>query len=141
MTAPMRSCAAAPAPSPSESGRSMTWSPSAALRLARPPSPADRRARAQAVLPQPSGSRFQTHWFLYLLFPWHIHKTVPEPFSYPARRFLHARDLRRLHSLHRCSTHPVNGHRPRGWTSDLFSSQPRPELGGSPVESCLHPWR
>jgi hypothetical protein len=29
----------------------------------------------------------------------------------------------------------------RGWTSDLFSSQPRPELGGSPVDTCLHPWQ
>ncbi len=30
---------------------------------------------------------------------------------------------------------------PKRLNSDLFSSQPRPELGGSPVESCLHPWR
>jgi hypothetical protein len=45
-----------------------------------------------------------------------------------------------LHSLHRLGTRLVNGHRPRGWTSDLFSSQPRPELGGSPVESWLHPY-
>jgi hypothetical protein len=35
---------------------------------------------------------------------------------------------------------PVNGHRNRGWTSDLFSSQPRPELGGSPVNTWLHPY-
>jgi hypothetical protein len=34
---------------------------------------------------------------------------------------------------------PVNGHRPRGWTSDLFPFQPRSELGGSPVDTCLHP--
>jgi hypothetical protein len=67
-------------------------------------------------------------------------RTVPELFSYPARRFLHARDQRRLHSLHRCGTRLVNGHRPRGWTSDLFSSQQRPELRGSPVESWLHPY-
>ncbi len=39
---------------------------------------------------------------------------VPEPFSYPARRFLHARDQQRLHSLHRHGTCPVNGHCPRG---------------------------
>jgi hypothetical protein len=63
----------------------------------------------------------------------------PEPFSYPARRFLHARDRWSLHSLHRRGTRIVNGHRPRDWTSDLFSSQPRPELGGSPVESLLNP--
>jgi hypothetical protein len=68
------------------------------------------------------------------------HETVPEPFSYLARRFLHTRDRWRLHSLYRRGTCPVNGHRPRGWTSDLFSSQPRPELWGSPVESWLHPW-
>jgi hypothetical protein len=54
---------------------------------------------------------------------------------------LHARDRRRLHSLHKRRTPPVSGHCPRGWTSYLFSSQPRPELGGSPVESCLCPSR
>jgi hypothetical protein len=91
------------------------------------------------TLPQPSGSHLQTRWFLRH-FPWRCHKTVPEPLSYPARRFLHARDQQRLHSLHRCGTRPVNGHRPRGWTSGLFSFQQRPELGGSPVESCLHSW-
>jgi hypothetical protein len=77
-TAPTQSCAAAPAPSPSESGRGTRWLPSAALRLARPRTPrlaahiaaADRLARAQAVLPQPSGSRFQTRWFLHLLLLW-----------------------------------------------------------------------
>jgi hypothetical protein len=63
----------------------------------------------------------------------------PGTVSYPVRRFLHARDRWRLHSLHRHSTRLINGHRPRGWTSDLFS-QPRPELGGSPVESWLHPY-
>jgi hypothetical protein len=26
-------------------------------------------------------------------------------------------------------------------TDDLFSSRPRPELGGNPVDTCLHPWR
>jgi hypothetical protein len=67
--------------------------------------------------------------------------TVLEPFSYPARRFLHARDRRRLHSLQKHGTRPVSRHRPRGWTSDLFFSQPRAELVGSPVESCLCPWR
>jgi hypothetical protein len=146
-TAPTRSCAAVPAPSPSGSGRGTRWSPSAALRLAWPRTPrlaarvavADRRARAQAVWPQPNGSRFQTRWSLRLHLHRRRHATVPEPFSYPARRFLHARDRRRLHSLHRRGIRPVNRHRPRGWTSDLFSSQPRPELGGSLVESWLHP--
>jgi hypothetical protein len=146
-TAPTRFCAAAPAPSPSESGRRTRWLPSAASRLVQPRMPrlaarvaaADRRVRTQAVLSQPSRSRFQTRWFLHL----HLrrrHKMVPEPFSYPARRFLQARDRRRLHRCHRRGTRPVNGHRHRGWTSDLFSFQPRPALGGNPVDTCLHPW-
>jgi hypothetical protein len=91
MTAPMRSCSVAPAPSPSESGRGTRWSPSAALRLARPQTPrlaacvaaADRWARAQAVLQQPSGSRFQTHWFLHLLLHRRHHATVPVLLSAP----------------------------------------------------------
>jgi hypothetical protein len=111
-----------PALSPSESGHGTRWLPSAALRpawqwtpcLAARVSVADRRAHAQAVLPQPSASRFQTCWFLHLLLLRHCHETVPEPFSYPARRFLHARDQLRLHSLHRRRTRPVNGHCPRG---------------------------
>jgi hypothetical protein len=94
-TAPAQSCTMAPSPSPSELGHGMRWSPSAALRLAWPRMPclapcvimAERRARVQAVLSQPSGSRFQTRWFLLLpLFRCH-YATVPELFSYPARRF------------------------------------------------------
>ncbi len=138
-TAPTRSCAAGPAPSPSESGRGTRWLPSAALRLARPRMPrlaarvavADRWASAQAVLRQPSGSRSRTCWSLHLLLLRRRHVMVPEPFSYPERRFLHTQDRRRLHSLHRRGTRLVNGHRPRGWTSGLFSSQPRPEPGGA----------
>jgi hypothetical protein len=138
-TAPTRFYAAAPAPSPSESGHEMRWLPSAALRLARPRTPrlaarvaaADRRARAQAVSLQPSRSCSQTRWSLHLLLPWRRHETVPEPFSYPARRFLHAQDRRCHHRCHRHGTRPVNGHRHGGWTSDLFSSQLRPELGGA----------
>jgi hypothetical protein len=133
-----------PAPSPSESGRGTRWSPSTALRLAWPQTPclearvtpADRWARAQVVLPQSNGSRSQTRWSLHLSLLWLRHVTVPEPFSYPARRFLHAEDRRRLHSLHRRGTRLISGHCPRGWTSDLFS-QLRPELGGSPVETVL----
>ncbi len=83
------------------------------------------------VLPQPSGSRFQTRWFLCLLLHRRRHATVPEPFSYPARRVLHVLDWRRLHSLHKRGTRPVSGHRPRGWTSDLFSSQPGQSSGGA----------
>jgi hypothetical protein len=148
LTAPTEVCAAAPAPSPSELGRGPRWSPSAASRLAQPRTPclaarvaaADSRVRTQAVLSQPRGSHIQTCWFLHLLF-WRRHETVPEAFSYLARRFLHARDRgRRHHRCHRRCTRPVNRHRHRGWTSDLFSSQPRPELRGSPVDTCLHPW-
>ncbi len=121
-TAPTRSCAAALAPSPSELGCGTRWLPPAALRLARPRTPrlaagvaaADCRACAQAVFPQPSGSRSQTRWSLHLPLLRHRHVTVPELFSYLARRFLHARDQQRLHSLHRRGTHLVNGHRPRG---------------------------
>jgi hypothetical protein len=146
--APTWSCAAAPAPSPSESGRGTRWLPSAALRLARLRTPclaarlsaADRRARTQAVLLQPRGSCFQTRWSLHLPLLWRRHETVPKPFSFPARRFLHPQDWQRLHILHRHRIRLVNGHCPRGWTSGLFSSQPRLELGGSPVESWLHPW-
>jgi hypothetical protein len=92
-TAPTWSCAAVPAPSPSELGRGTRWSPSAASRLARPRTPrlaarvtaADHRARAQAVLPQPSGSRFQTRWSLLLHLHRRRHATVLEPVSYPFR--------------------------------------------------------
>jgi hypothetical protein len=110
-----------PAPSPSELGPGTRSLLSAASKLARPQTPrlaarlaaADRQVRTQAVLPQPSESRFQTPWFLHLPLR-RRHETVPEPFSYPARRFLHARDRWRLHRCHRRSTCPINGHRQRG---------------------------
>jgi hypothetical protein len=91
----------------------------------------DCRICAQAASPQPSGSRFQTRWFLRFLLPRHRHETVPKPFSYPAGGFCTPGDRRRLHSLHRRGTRPINRHRPEGWTSDLVSSQLRPELGGA----------
>jgi hypothetical protein len=120
-TAPTQFCVAAPAPSPLESGLGARWLSSAASRLARPWMPrlaahvaaADRQVRTQAVLPQPSGSRFQTRWFLHLNLRRH-HETVPEPFSYPARRFLHAQDRRHLHRCHIRGTRPVNRHRHGG---------------------------
>ncbi len=127
-TAPTPSCAAGPAPSPSESGPGTRSSLSAASRLARPQTPclaarvtaADCRVRTQAILLQPSRSRFQTRWSLHLPLRRHL-ETVPEPFSYPARRFLQARDRRRLHRCHRRGTRPINRHHHRGYTSDLFS--------------------
>jgi hypothetical protein len=62
---------------------SLAWlrTPSLAVHVAT----ADCRVRAQAASLQPNGSRFQTRWFLHVL-TWRRHKTVPEPFSYPARR-------------------------------------------------------
>jgi hypothetical protein len=87
------------------------------LHLAARVAAADHRVRAQAVLPQPRGSHFQARWFLHLPDWWHHHR------------------------CHRRGTRPVNGHCRRGWTSDLFSSRPRPELGGKPVDTCLHPCR
>jgi hypothetical protein len=52
---------------------------------------ADCGVRTQAALPQPSGSHFQTRWFLHL--PLRCsHETVPETFSYLGRRLLHARE-------------------------------------------------
>jgi hypothetical protein len=155
MTAPTPSSAAAAAPSLSGSGRETRSSPLAALWRARPRTPrlavrvvaADRRASAEAVPPWPSGCRSHTPWSLHL--QRRRRETVPAPFSYPARRFLHARDRRRQQCLHssgirRASGHRreirrgtlnASGHRLREWTSYLLSSQPRPELGGSPVET------
>jgi hypothetical protein len=52
-------------------------------RLAARVASADRRVRTQAVLPQPSRSRFQTRWFLHLLL-WRHHETVSNHF--PTRR-------------------------------------------------------
>jgi hypothetical protein len=120
--APTRFCTVAPAPSPSKSGHRMRWSLTAALRPSRQRTPrlaarvagADHWAHTQAVLSQPSGSRFQTRWFLHLLILRCHHKTVPEPFSYPARRFFRTRDRQLHHSLHRRGTCPVNSQHPRG---------------------------
>jgi hypothetical protein len=108
----------------------MRWLPSAASRLARPRTPrlaaciaaADRRVRAQAVLPQPSRSRFQTRCFLHPPLLRRHHATVLEPFSYPVRRFLHAQDRQHLHSLHRRGTVSSTGTAPE--VGPLTSSPP-----------------
>jgi hypothetical protein len=62
-TSPTWSCAAAPAPSPSESGRGTRWSPSAALRLARPWTPrlVVRVAAADPLVSSPSSSLALPH--------------------------------------------------------------------------------
>jgi hypothetical protein len=120
-TAPMPSCSGGPAPSPLGSSWGTRSSPSVASRPAWKRMPhlavcnatANCRASDLAVPPPPSGSRLQTRWFLHLLL-WCRRETVPEPFSYLARRFLHARERQCLHSLHRRSTHPINGYCHRG---------------------------
>jgi hypothetical protein len=50
--------------------------------------------------------------------------------SHPAGGFLHALDRQKPHRLHRRGISSDSGLRPRGWTSDLFSSKPTSELGG-----------
>jgi hypothetical protein len=95
-TAPTRFCAVAPAPSPSELGRGTRWSPSAFLRLARQRTPrlaarvaaADCWARAQGVLPQPSGSErpagiFTFFWGAALLRSWNRFLPSEEVFARP----------------------------------------------------------
>ncbi len=165
-TAPTPSSAAVAAPSRSRSGPERRSSPSAAWRPALPRTPcpaarsaaANHRASTQAVPPRPNAQTAPLRPNEYpLLTPWPLHlqrrrrETVPEPFSYPARRFLHARDRRRHQRLHssgirrasgirhasgiRRDIRNASGLRLRGWTSDLSFSQPRPELGGSPVET------
>jgi hypothetical protein len=119
--APTPFSAVDPAPSPSKLGPKMRSSPSAASSPARQQTPslathvaaADRPVRAQADLPQPSGSCFQTRWYLHLPL-WPCLEMVPEPFSYPARRFSHAWDRRRHHRFHRSGTRPVNEHHHKG---------------------------
>jgi hypothetical protein len=57
---------------------------------------ADHRSSAQAILPPPSRSRFQTRWFLYLLRC--SQAMVQEPFFRPRTSFLHGLDHPSLHS-------------------------------------------
>jgi transposase InsO family protein len=121
-TAPTRSCAAAPAPSPSESGRGTRWSPSAAFRLAQlghhawqPALPwqtaglAPRRSCRNQV-----GLVFRPAGLFTFLFSNAATRRSWNRFPTRLRRFLHAQDRRRLHSLHRHGTRLVNRHRPRG---------------------------
>jgi hypothetical protein len=119
---------------PSQVTRSRTRSsPSATSRPARQRMPslaariaaADHRVRAQAVLLPPSEHLFQTLWFHHLLLR-HCHEMVPEPSSYPARRFLHVQDWRAFTA----STDTV----------PIPSTGTATEVGVSPVESFLHPW-
>jgi hypothetical protein len=74
---------------------------------------ADRRASAQAVPPPQSGSHLQTRWFLTFSSGAATRRSRNR---FPIRQggFIHTQDRRRLHSLHRRGTHPVNGYRHRG---------------------------
>jgi hypothetical protein len=119
----------------------MRWSASAALRLAQQRMP--RRGRPPGLCP---GSPAAIKWVLFsdpLVSSPSSSQAPPQngpgTVSYPARRFLHTQDWRRLPSLHRCCTHLVNGHHPKGWTSYLFSFQLRPELGGALLRAGYTP--
>jgi hypothetical protein len=146
--APTPSCSADPAPSPSELGHTTRLLPSAAPRLACPQTPcqaarvatADRQIRNQADMLQPSGSRFQTCWFLHLPLR-RRHETVPAPFSYPARRFLHARAWRPIKGATDAVPIPSTGTPTE--VGPMTSSPPgRGQiLGGSTEDTCLHPWQ
>jgi hypothetical protein len=57
----------------------------------------------------------------------------------PNKEVFAGQDRWRLHSLHRRGTCPVYRHPHRSRTSDLFFFQPRPDFGGSPVESLPTP--
>jgi hypothetical protein len=99
------------------------WSPSDALRPAqqRMPRLAARHAtpwQTAGLAPRRScrnqaGLVFRPAGF-FTFFLSRRQEMVPEPFSYPPRRFLHAREQRHFHSLHKRGIRPVNGHRPRG---------------------------
>jgi hypothetical protein len=118
MTALKPSCAVGPAPSPSESGPGTRLSPVSHLKActaadATPGSP-HRHGRLPGSHP---GGPPATKWVSFSDPP----VSSPSPPALP-------RDgpgtVSYLARCHRCSTHPVNGHRHRGWTSDLFSYQP-----------------
>ncbi len=128
-TAPMPSCGVDPAPSSSGSGRGTRSSPSGTSRPAPKQKPrlvvrnvaADCRASTQFVLPPPSGSHFQTHWFLLLLLLRHSQARVQKPFFRSRTGFLHALDQRRPPCLHSSGTRTVSSHHHRDWTSNLSS--------------------
>ena len=138
-TAPTSSCAVDHAPSPCESGPETRSSPWRALRRARTQTPrlavrdaaADHWARAPAVQPRPSGSRFKIPWCPRLHFQRRL-VTVQEPFFRLEGGFLHALDRRRFLRLHRRGTRHDGGHRHGGSSPDLSSTPERPELGGEP---------
>jgi hypothetical protein len=119
--APMPSVGVDPTPSPSGSGRGMRLSPSAASKPARKRMPhlavcdavANRWASAQAVLPPPSGSRFQTRWFLHLPLLRRHQAAVQETFFWSWTGLLNALDWRRHPSLHRSGSRTVSSHRLR----------------------------
>ncbi len=98
---PMPSCGGDPAPTTSGLGRGTRSSLSAASRPTRKRMPhlavlhtaANRQASTQAVPPPPSGSRFQTLWFLHLPLLRGHPATVQEPFFRSRTGFLHCPEL------------------------------------------------
>ncbi len=146
--APTLSCGMDLAPSPSGSGcwtRSSLSSTSEPERTQTPRlavrgAAANRRASAQVVPSLPSGSHFQTRWYLHLLPSGATKRWSRNHFSSHGPVFLRTLDRQCHHRLHSSGTHTASGHCRGGWTSDLSSFRPTPELGGSPVETssaCL----
>ncbi len=137
-TAPVPFCTVAPAPSPSESGQEMRSLLSATSRPAWQQTPrlaacnatADHWVRARRSCRNQAGLIFRRAG-IYTFFPGTASKRSGTVFLPGEEVFAHLGPQQRLHSLHRRCTRPINGHRQRGWTSDLFSFQPRPELGGA----------
>jgi hypothetical protein len=64
----------------------------------------------EADPPRPNGWRSNIRWSLPLQ-QRRRHETVPEPFSYPAQKFLHARDRCRHQRLHSSGIRRASGHR------------------------------
>jgi hypothetical protein len=117
--------------------RCQFWSESS--RLAWPQMPHLAACVTAAVLMQPSGSRFQTCWFLRLLFHRRRHVTFPELFSYLARRFF------ACPGLVAPSQPPQTQYLSHQWAPpkrlDLWPLllPAKARARGSPVESCLCP--
>jgi hypothetical protein len=95
---------------------------------------------SQVVQLLPSGSHFQTRWFLH-----HrsrsSRESAGEPFfSYPAGRFLHAPGRQLFRSLHKGGTRSTSGNRLQGLTSDLIRSSSKASAQGGSCGGCLRPW-
>jgi hypothetical protein len=81
------------APSPLKASTAADAMPARPRRRGQPP------GKRLGTSPRPSECRFHIPWPLHLQ-SGRRRETIPEPFSYPAYRFLHARDWQRHHRLH-----------------------------------------